>query len=52
MLIGNQPRAKMHPVKRRREMPLFRLIGISFDHLVHELELQEQRHTRPTKPTS
>lgn len=42
MLIGNQPRAKMHPVERRCKVPFFSLISVSLNDLVHKLELQEQ----------
>lgn len=40
----------MHAVERRLEMPPFSLIGSSSHHLMHQLELQEQRRARPVKP--
>src|SRR5271157_2785414 len=39
----------MHTVERGLEVPSFGFIGISSHHLMHQLELQEQRRTRPVK---
>src|ERR1019366_572945 len=49
MLVRNQARAKMHTVEGRLEVPSLRLIGISFYHLMHQLELQEQRRAGQVK---